>query len=69
MNIFQVFQNRSLFCSQINKQTEQMYHLLAMCLVLHPQCVDDSIHQVLREKSYQDKIYKMQYGELEVSFY
>ena len=42
-----------------------MYHLLAICLVLHPQCVDVSIQQVLREKNYTEKMYKMQYGDLQ----
>lgn len=42
-----------------------MYHLLAICLVLHPQCVDESIQQVLREKNYTEKMYKMQYGDLQ----
>lgn len=42
-----------------------MYHLLAICLVLHPQCIDESIQQVLREKNYHEKMYKMQYGDLE----
>lgn len=42
-----------------------MYHLLAICLVLHPQCVDESIQQVLREKNYHEKMYKMQYGDLD----
>lgn len=54
-----------LFYVQINKQTDQMYTLLAMCLVLHPQCVDESIQQVLREKNYTDKMFKMQYGDLQ----
>ncbi|CAB0001474.1 unnamed protein product [Nesidiocoris tenuis] len=49
---------------EINKQTEQMYHLLAICLVLHPQCIDDSIQQLLREKNYHEKMYKMQIGDL-----
>lgn len=40
-----------------------MYHLLAICLVLHPQCVDESIQQVLREKQYNEKMYKMQCGD------
>ncbi|XP_049874734.1 eukaryotic translation initiation factor 3 subunit L [Pectinophora gossypiella] len=61
----QLFSSRSYQNDQINKQTEQMYHLLAMCLVLHPQCVDESIQQVLREKNYHEKMYKMQYGELQ----
>lgn len=42
----QLFSSRSYQNDQINKQTEQMYHLLAICLVLHPQCVDESIQQV-----------------------
>jgi len=45
-----------------------MYHLLAICLVLHPQCIDESIHQALREKNYHEKMYKMQYGELSVCY-
>lgn len=44
-----------------------MYNLLAICLVLHPQCVDESIQQVLREKQYNEKMYKMQCGDLAVS--
>ncbi|XP_054273441.1 eukaryotic translation initiation factor 3 subunit L-like [Macrosteles quadrilineatus] len=60
----QLFQTRTYQNDQINKQTEQMYHLLAICLVLHPQCVDESIQQVLREKNYHEKMYKMQYGDL-----
>lgn len=60
----QLFQTRTYQNDQINKQTEQMYHLLAMCLVLHPQCIDESIQQVLREKNYHDKMQKMQGGDL-----
>ncbi|XP_066993744.1 eukaryotic translation initiation factor 3 subunit L [Anabrus simplex] len=60
----QLFQSRSYQNDQINKQTDQMYHLLAICLVLHPQCIDESIQQVLREKNYHEKMYKMQYGDL-----
>lgn len=44
----QLFSSRSYQNDQINKQTEQMYHLLAICLVLHPQCVDESIQQVCK---------------------
>lgn len=42
-----------------------MYHLLAVCLVLHPQYIDESIQQVLREKNYHDSMYKMQCGDLD----
>ncbi|XP_055847046.1 eukaryotic translation initiation factor 3 subunit L [Episyrphus balteatus] len=61
----QLYSTRSYQNDQINKQAEQMYHLLAICLVLHPQCIDESIQQVLREKNYQDNMYKMQCGDLE----
>jgi translation initiation factor 3 subunit L len=62
----QLYSSRSYQNDQINKQTEQMYHLLAICLVLHPQCIDESIQQVLREKNYNENMYKMQCGDLEV---
>jgi translation initiation factor 3 subunit L len=62
----QLYISRSYQNDQINKQTDQMYHLLAICLVLHPQCIDESIQQVLREKNYHDNMYKMQCGDLEV---
>ena len=62
----QLYSSRSYQNDQINKQTEQMYHLLAICLVLHPQCIDESIQQVLREKNYNDNMYKMQCGDMEV---
>lgn len=60
----QLFSARSYQNDQINKQTDQMYNLLAICLVLHPQCIDESIQQVLREKNYHEKMYKMQYGDV-----
>lgn len=41
-----------------------MYHLLAICLVLHPQCIDEGLQQALRDKNYHEKMYKMQYGDL-----
>lgn len=44
----QLYSARSYQNDQINKQTDQMFHLLAICLVLHPQCIDESLQQVLR---------------------
>lgn len=44
----QLYSTRSYQNDQINKQTDQMYQLLTICLVLHPQCVDESIQQALR---------------------
>ena len=41
-----------------------MYVLLAMCLVLHPQRIDESLHSMLKEKSYAEKMNKMQAGDL-----
>lgn len=61
----QLFASKTYQHDQINKQTDQMYHLLAICLVLHPQCVDESIQQMLRENSYHEKMFKMQYGDLQ----
>ncbi|CAD6224788.1 GSCOCG00005553001-RA-CDS [Cotesia congregata] len=60
----QLFTTRSYQNDQINKQTEQMYHLLAICLVLHPQCIDEGLQQALRERNYHEKMYKMQYGDI-----
>ncbi|KAG8038903.1 hypothetical protein G9C98_003210 [Cotesia typhae] len=60
----QLFTARSYQNDQINKQTEQMYHLLAICLVLHPQCIDEGLQQALRERNYHEKMYKMQYGDI-----
>lgn len=60
----QLFAARSYQNDQINKQTEQMYHLLAICLVLHPQCIDEALQQALRDKNYHEKMYKMQNGDL-----
>ena len=48
----------------IEKQTDQMYVLLNICLVLHPQRIDESIASVLQEK-YSESMMKMQRGELE----
>merc|ERR1719259_1592404 len=60
-----MFQSKTYQNDQINKQTEQMYTLLSMCLVLHPQRIDESLQLTLREKQYSDKMNKMQRGEME----
>jgi len=59
-----MFQSKTYQNDQINKQTEQMYILLAMCLVLHPKRIDESLHGTLKDKNYQEKINRMQAGEL-----
>jgi len=61
----QMFQAKSYQNDLINKQTDQMYVLLSICLVLHPQRIDESVHTTLREKQYTEKMNKMQRGELE----
>ena len=57
-------QYRTFQLDLIEKQTDQMYGLLNICLVLHPQRIDESVASVLQEK-YGDSMIKMQRGELE----
>lgn len=57
-------QYRTFQIDMIEKQTDQMYVLLNICLVLHPQRIDESISSVLQEK-YADSMIKMQRGETE----
>ena len=48
-----------------------MYTLLAICLVLHPQRIDEALHSMLKEKNYAEKMNKMSAGdvsEFEASF-
>jgi translation initiation factor 3 subunit L len=60
----QLFQNRTYLYDQLNKQNEQMYTLLALCLVLHPMRIDESVHSQLREK-FADKMLRMQKGDIQ----
>src|SRR5665811_1233567 len=62
----QMFQAKSYQNDQVNKQTDQMYTMLAICLVLHPQSIDESINSVLQDRKYADKISRMQQGDLKV---
>jgi translation initiation factor 3 subunit L len=57
-------QYRTFQMDLIEKQTDQMYVLLNICLVLHPQRIDESISSVLQEK-YGESMIKMQRGEIE----
>lgn len=57
----QIFQQKSYQVDQINKQTEQMYTLLAVCLVLHPQQIDESILSHLKD-NFGEKMLRMQRG-------
>nr|CAG4643953.1 EOG090X0665 [Lepidurus arcticus] len=59
-----MYQAKNYQNDQINKQTEQMYVLLSICLALHPQRIDESIQTVLREKPHAERIVRMQRGEM-----
>jgi len=62
--IRQMFQAKSYQNDQVNKQTEQMYTMLAVCLVLHPQSIDESINGVLQDRKFSEKMARMQGGDL-----
>eukprot|EP00298_Acanthocystis_sp_HF-20_P008528 c17729_g1_i1.p1 GENE.c17729_g1_i1~~c17729_g1_i1.p1 ORF type:complete len:531 (+),score=157.51 c17729_g1_i1:27-1595(+) len=55
-------QNRFYQSEQILKKNEQMCALLAICLALCPQTVEESLHIYIKEK-YSDKIQRMQHGD------
>jgi translation initiation factor 3 subunit L len=59
-----MFQTKTYQNDQIKKQTDQMNYLLAICLVLHPQRIDESLHATLKEKTYSEKMNKMSQGDL-----
>ncbi|RKO91609.1 translation initiation factor 3 complex subunit L, partial [Blyttiomyces helicus] len=56
------YHTRSFQYEGISKKSEQMYALLAICVALSPQRVDDNVNKVLVEK-YLDQLNKMQKGE------
>jgi translation initiation factor 3 subunit L len=43
------------------KKNDQIYGLLAICISLCPQRVDENVHSTLRDK-YSDKMQRMQKG-------
>jgi translation initiation factor 3 subunit L len=53
------YHTRSYQYDQILKRNEHMMALLAMCLSLSPQRIDENVHTALREK-YTEKMYRMQ---------
>ncbi|KAG9511300.1 Eukaryotic translation initiation factor 3 subunit L, partial [Fragariocoptes setiger] len=59
----QIYQYRTFQVELVDKQTDQMYVLLAMCLVLHPQRVDEGVTVVLREK-YGEMMARLQRGDI-----
>lgn len=55
----------------INKVTDQMFNLLALCTALYPVRIDESLSHTMKEKVGADKIQRMQKGDkpsLEESF-
>ncbi|KAH7943389.1 hypothetical protein HPB52_007792 [Rhipicephalus sanguineus] len=56
-----LFPTRTYQGDQINKQTDKMYALLAICLTLHPQRIDESILSHLKDK-HGEQMNKMQRG-------
>ncbi|KAL3877920.1 hypothetical protein ACJMK2_035561 [Sinanodonta woodiana] len=59
----QMFQTKAQMYDQITKMNDKMYTLLAICLVLHPIRIDESVHSQLREK-FADKMLRMQKGDM-----
>jgi translation initiation factor 3 subunit L len=53
------YHTRSYQHDQIMKKSEQMYALLAICVSLCPQRVDEQVHTGLREK-YGDQMHRLQ---------
>ncbi|RKP26165.1 RNA polymerase I-associated factor PAF67-domain-containing protein [Syncephalis pseudoplumigaleata] len=56
------FNTRSYQYDQINKKTEQLYALLAICISLCPTRLDDTVHNTLRDKQ-GDHLNRMQKGD------
>ncbi|KAJ3412971.1 Eukaryotic translation initiation factor 3 subunit L [Chytridiales sp. JEL 0842] len=53
------YHTRSYQYEVISKKSEQMYALLAICVALSPQRVDENVHTLMKEK-YGDQLMKMQ---------
>ena len=58
-----IYNYRTFQIELIEKQTDQIYKLLAICLALHPQRIDESILSQLNEKMH-DSYIKLQSGEI-----
>ncbi|KAJ1569964.1 Eukaryotic translation initiation factor 3 subunit L, partial [Nowakowskiella sp. JEL0078] len=56
------YHTRSYQYEVISKKCEQMYAMLAMCLALSPQRIDENVQTLLKEK-YGEQLTKMQKGE------
>merc|ERR1712087_37525 len=60
------YHTRSYQYDQILKKNEQMYALLAMCISLCPQQIDDNLASTLKEK-FGDRMQRMQSNNVDVS--
>ena len=58
-----IYHYRTFQIELIEKQTDQIYKLLAICLALHPQRIDESILSQLNEKMH-DSFIKLQSGDI-----
>lgn len=58
-----IFYYRTFQIELIEKQTDQIYKLLAVCLTLHPQRIDESILSQLNDKMH-DSLIKLQAGDV-----
>lgn len=58
-----IYNYRTFQIELIEKQTEQIYKLLAICLALHPQRIDESILSQMNEKLH-DSYIKLQAGDI-----
>lgn len=59
----QYHQYRTFQLDLIEKQTDQMYKLLSICLALHPQRIDETVLSTLTEKA-GESMHKLQRGDL-----
>jgi len=59
------YHTRSYQYEQMMKKNDQIYGLLAICISLCPQRVDENVHSTLRDK-YSDKMQRMQKGDAAV---
>ncbi|TPX57971.1 hypothetical protein PhCBS80983_g03445 [Powellomyces hirtus] len=60
------YHTRSYQFEAISKKSEQMYALMAMCVAISPQRIDENVHSIMREK-YGDHSIRLQKGEEGIS--
>lgn len=50
----------------LNKMQDKMFHMLAVCIILYPCRIDESLEQSMKEKVTYDKLTRMQDGDTKV---